>query len=141
VEHYWAGNMSRTTGDTTVFVGTGLFTDAGSISPNGVVTLSKGGFSFINTKPKFKWTVNPTTCFFTFIYSATASMGRGTGAYVGISGPLSWHGQVVAVLPRLKNGKCNETSNVVPINETGEVSGSSELTLPSPLTSTTTTTG
>ncbi|MGO9582709.1 MAG: hypothetical protein ACLP36_07870 [Acidimicrobiales bacterium] len=141
MEHYWAGNISRTSGDTTVFVGTGLFTDAGSISPSGVVTLSKGGFSFINTKPVFKVTVNPTTCFLTYIYSATASVGRGTGAYSGISGPLSWHGQVVAVLPRLKNGKCNETSNVVPINVTGEISGSSTLTLPAPVTSTTTTTG
>ena len=80
----------------------------------------------------FKWTINPITCFVTLINSATGSMGRGTGAYEGISGPLPVHGEAVLVLPRLKNGGCNETSSVVPINETGEISGSSKLTLPAP---------
>jgi hypothetical protein len=52
--------MSRTTGGTTVFVGTGPFTDAGSISSNGVVTLSKGSFD-LNQNIRVKRTINPTT--------------------------------------------------------------------------------
>ena len=66
--------MSRTTGGTTVFVGTGPFTDAGSISSNGVVTLSKGSFD-LNQNIRVKRTINPTTRFVSLIVGGTIGLG------------------------------------------------------------------
>jgi hypothetical protein len=132
VEHYWLGNIDQT-GAATVFVGTGVFTDAGSISPEGVVTGFWGSFSLINERLRYKDTINMNTCFVTQIISGGSSVGRGTGAYKGISGTLSVRGEIVAVLRRLKNGECDVTGwedhDVVPLNQTGELSGSSKITL------------
>ena len=84
--------MSRTTGGTTVFVGTGPFADAGSISSNGVAKLSKGSLD-LNQNIRVKRTINPTTCFVSLIVGGTISLGLGTGDQEGISGTLPVRGQ------------------------------------------------
>lgn len=114
-----------------VFVGTGLFTDAGKVT--GVhgdnVTLSKGGFVVDGSKLKFKFSINADTCFATVIEGGTISLHRGRGAYKGISGKLSVSGKIFAVLPRLKNGKCNEANNAAALGAAGVLSGSGTVTL------------
>ena len=59
----------------------------------------------------------------------TISLHGGKGAYKGISGKLSVSGKIFAVLPRLKNGKCNEANNAVPVEVLGEITGSGKVTL------------
>jgi hypothetical protein len=108
MEKYWVGNWSRTTGSPTVFVGTGLFTDAGSAGSGNGVKLSKGSFLVDRTKITTKFTNNVHTCFFTGTFGGTISLHGGKGAYKDISGTLSVSGEIVSVLPRLKNGKCNK---------------------------------
>src|ERR1035438_4234748 len=78
-----ARDMSRTTGGTTVFVGTGPFADAGSISSNGVAKLSKGSLD-LNQNIRVKRTINPTTRFVSLIVGGTISLGLGTGDQEGI---------------------------------------------------------
>jgi hypothetical protein len=131
VEKYWVGNISLTTGNPTVFIGTGLFTDAGKISGAGgdKVTLSKGGFLVNSSKISVKYTNNVQTCFFTETFGGKISLHDGTGAYKDISGTLPVGGKVVAVLPRLKSGKCNEANSAVPLAVLGELSGSGKVTL------------
>lgn len=128
VEHYWVGDFNRITANPTVFVGTGLFTDAGSTDNPGV-KLSKGSFLVDKSKITVKFTNNVHTCFFTETFGGTISFHGGKGVYKGISGTLPVGGKLVAVLPRLKNGKCNEANSAVPLAVLGEISGSGKVTL------------
>jgi hypothetical protein len=128
VETYWVANWSRTTGNPTTFVGTGLFTDAGSVS-GGNLTLSKGSFVVDRSKLTSKFTNNTHTCFIIETFGGKISLGSGKGAYKGISGRLSVSGKVVAVLPRRKNGKCNEAYNAIALGFAGGISGSGKVTL------------
>jgi hypothetical protein len=114
-----------------VFVGTGLFTDAGKLTgaSGSKVTLSKGTFLVDLSKAKPKFAINATTCFATETIGGTLSLGSGTGAYTGISGTLSINGKVVAVLPRLKSGKCNEANSAVALGVAGQFYGSGKVTL------------
>ncbi len=139
VEHYWLGNFSRTTGDFTLFVGTGLFTDAGSISSYGRITLSKGSFLIDLSKAHGTFTVSA-ACFFQGTGSGTIRLFGGTGAYAGISATLPFGGKIVGVVPRLANGKCNQANSVVPLALVGAFSGSGKVSLAPPVPPPTTTT-
>jgi hypothetical protein len=130
VEHYWVGDFSLTTGHPTAFVGTGLFTDAGSISSNGsILRLSKGTFAVNTRKVTTKPAINETTCFGTLGFGGTIGLSGGTGAYKGISGTLPIGGTLVLVFPRLKNGKCNTSNSFEPLAVVGTPSGSGDVTL------------
>jgi hypothetical protein len=133
VEHIWAANFNPKTTNPTVFVGTGLFTDAGKITgPSGdKVTLSKGGFLVNGSKITAKFTANHSTCFITLTFGGSISLNSGKGAYKGISGKIAIAGKIVGVLPRLKNGNCNGANNAVPLALVGTLTGSGEVTLPS----------
>jgi hypothetical protein len=128
VEQYWVANWSRATGNPTTFVVNGLFTDAGSVS-GGKVKLSKGSFLVDRSKITMKFTNNVHTCFLTATFGGTISLHGGKGAYKGISGTLPVSGKIVAVLPRLKNGKCNEANNAIALGYAGGISGSGKVTL------------
>ena len=131
VEYYWVSGFSRTTGSPTVFVGTGLFTDAGRLTgANGdTVRLSQGTFHVNSSKIKASYKFNASTCFVTETAGGTVSLHGGTAAYAGISGTLSVSGKELAVMPRLKNGKCNEANSAVPLQVVGEFSGRGTVTL------------
>jgi hypothetical protein len=133
VEHFWVSNFNPVTVNPEVFVGTGLFTDAGRITgaQGDNVTLSKGGFVVDGSKITVKFTVNAHTCFATVTEGGTISLHSGKGAYKGISGKLSVSGKIFAVLPRLKNGKCNEANSAAALGTAGVLSGSGNVTLPS----------
>jgi hypothetical protein len=131
VEKFWVSNFNPVTVNPEVFVGTGLFTDAGKITgaQGDIVTLSKGGFVVNGSKLTFKFSVNAHTCFATVTEGGTISLHSGKGAYKGISGNLSVSGKIFAVLPRLKNGKCNEANSAAALGTAGVLSGSGTVTL------------
>lgn len=128
VEHYWVSGFGPT-GGPSQFVGTGLFTDAGSLN-KGTVTLSKGGFQVDTSNIIHKHGINMNTCFVDETYGGTIRLYGGTGAYTGISGTLPIGGHVVFVFGRLRNGRC---AILVPtptaIGEAGLVSGSGKVRL------------
>jgi hypothetical protein len=133
VEHIWVASFNPKTTNPTVFVGTGLFTDAGKITgaKGDTVTLSKGAFLVNGSKITFKYTANHSTCFITITFGGSVSLYNGRGAYKGISGKIAVAGKVVGVLPRLKNGNCNGANNAVPLALAGALTGSGKVTLPS----------
>jgi hypothetical protein len=128
-EQFWAGSFSPTTLTPTVFVGSGLFTDAGSISSNGTAKLSKGTLLLNFNKITVTPTHDVTTCFASVVLGGSISFGSGTGAYKGISGTFPVSGRFVEVVSRLTDGKCDTASNAVPLGVAGEFSGSGKVTL------------
>ena len=128
-EQFWLGSFSPTSLLPTVFVGRGLFTDAGSISSNRTAKLSKGTFVVNLSKVTVTSTHDLTTCFGSVSVGGSISFGSGTGAYKGISGTVPISGKFVLVVPRLTNGKCNTATSVVPLGVAGELSGSGKVAL------------
>jgi hypothetical protein len=138
-EYFWASGFNRkTTSSPTEVVMTGLFTEAGKlvgkgpidqgrifdiVFPNGTIVASKWRIA------RLRFTVNASTCLASGRDSGHVRLESGTGAYKGISGTLSQGGHVYAVLPRLKNGRCNENSNAVPLGVVGMFSGSGTVTI------------
>ena len=113
MEHLWVSGFNVSNQNPTTIVATGLFTDAGKLSGPSAnkVSLSRGGF-FVDSnalQPTFK--LNPQTCFFTVIYRGSISLGRGTGAYAGISGTLTVSGSEQGVAMKAQSGKCLEGSS------------------------------
>ena len=131
IERFWVGNFSPKTGNPTTFIGTGLFTAAGRIvGPNGdKVVFPKGSFVVNMSKTTFGYTANPHTCLATVTLGGTIRLQAGTGTYAGISGKLTIGGKAFALLPRLKNGKCNEAQNAIPVAQVGTISGNGLVTL------------
>jgi hypothetical protein len=128
MEHIWVSNFSPKTGKPTAFIGSGLFTDAGKTA-GGKLTLSKGNILVDKSKLTMRFKFNAKTCLLTGTFGGKIGFLSGTGAYKGISGTLSAGGTAVAVLPRLKNGKCNEASSAVPLETIGVISGIGKVTL------------
>jgi hypothetical protein len=128
-EQFTAGSFSPTTLMPTVFVGSGLFTDAGSISSNGTAKLSKGTLVINLNKATTTSTHDTTTCFASVVIGGSVSFGSGTGAYKGIVGTLPISGKFVEVIPKLTNGKCDTASSAVPLGVAGEFSGSGKVTV------------
>ena len=127
VEHYWVSGFGPT-GHPSDFVGTGLFTDAGSLSKS-TVTVSKGSFQVDTSKIKSNFGFNAHTCFVEGTFGGTIRLYGGTGAYAGISGTLPIGGHVVAVIPRLSDGRCNGAKNAPSLATAGLLSGSGTVTL------------
>jgi hypothetical protein len=101
---------------------TGAITDHGidHEGANGIntIALSKGSFKVDTTRigggaPA----VDGKTCSFTASFRGPAKIVKnsGKGAYKGISGTFSVSITEAGILPRLKNGKCNESQNANPV--------------------------
>jgi hypothetical protein len=78
-------------------------------------------------------TVNPSTC--AAIYTETGlkyKLTSGTGSYKGISGSGTANLRFTGTLPKLSNGKCNESTSVTPVAGTtySVVHASGPATLP-----------
>jgi hypothetical protein len=136
-ERFWASDFSpKTTSSPTEVVMTGLFTEAGKLFGVGgegkhfEIVFSNG--TILATKWRIahlRFTVNAGTCLATGRDWGRVRLESGTGAYKGISGTLSQGGDVYAVLPRLRSGKCNESPDAVPLGVVGMLSGSGTVTI------------
>lgn len=135
-EYYWVSDFNpKTTSSPTEVVMTGLFTEAGKlvgmgegkhfeiVSSNGTIVATKWRIAHL------RFTVSARTCLATGRDTGSVRLESGTGACKGISGTLSQGGDVYAVLPRLKSGKCNESPNAVPLGVVGMLSGSGKITI------------
>lgn len=138
-EHFWVSDFNpKTLASPTAIVATGLFTDAGKIVGKGPVykgaifdiDLSKGTIVANKWhKAHFHYDLNASTCLVTQTLSGSTILESGTGAYKGISGTISIGGVAYAVLPRLKSGKCNQSSSAVPLAVVGMLSGSGKAAI------------
>lgn len=68
-------------------------------------------------------TIDKTHCFFAFKGSGPATVFKGTGAYVGVSGNLDVTVDFVGIVPKA-NGKCLLTNSTQPVAQYGDVTGS-----------------
>jgi hypothetical protein len=73
--------------------------------------------------------VNTANCSATIIVGAPVSIVRGTKAYTGIAGTLSFSETEAFILPLTKRGRCN-TNATKPIAESVSVSGSGMVRFP-----------
>jgi len=106
---------------------TGAFADAGKFTekaPASKVVLSKGSIKVDDSKgaqrenalfAHLSKIVNPKTCGLSASYSAPATLKQGTGAYRGLTGTVQITTDLAGVFPKLRNGKCNLSSNAQPI--------------------------
>ncbi len=86
--------------------------------------LSKLNAAANNAPPSM---MNNTTCSFVVHASAPVTIVSGTGAYVGAHGTVLIHEVFSLILPRLADGKCNESNSVVPVAQYGSVEGSGTI--------------
>ncbi|HUY06456.1 MAG TPA: hypothetical protein VMU99_04280 [Acidimicrobiales bacterium] len=101
----------------------GVFTDTGSItlggqSTKGTLTFSKGNLDLTHSKGSNSNTptsFNPSTCRVVFESLGTFKVTGGTGSYKGATGHGTFKVEFAASLPKLANGKCNESNNAQPI--------------------------
>jgi hypothetical protein len=90
---------------------------SGSTDQNGnyaLVTLQNGTFmvnltSWIKKNAKVSFPINTKSCTSEGNATGTVSLSNGTGRYEGISGHLSYSETDAWILPRIANGKCNNT--------------------------------
>jgi hypothetical protein len=77
--------------------------------------------------------ISPSTCAAVYtVTGLTYKIGSGTGSYKGITGSGTANLKFTGTLPKLSNGKCNESSTAVPIagTATSVVHASGPVTLP-----------
>lgn len=124
IVHVYDVNTGTPTGSVVVTGAIGDFgTDQSNVSPNANrLVLSRGTFE-VNTseiQKKFssaKAAGNSTNCGVVLAATAPATLFNGTGAYKGIAGKVTLTIASAAVLPRLANGKCNESPNSTALGE------------------------
>ena len=77
----------------------------------------KGTFMLNETSPgRQSGTINPSTCVAVYTDTGlTYKINNGTGSYKGISGTGTANLKFTGTLPKLSNGKCNESTNVTPV--------------------------
>jgi hypothetical protein len=114
-------------------VGTDMATSGGADS---VLTLRSGTIDVHSAALDHKLAtavprVNPANCGATLTVTGDTKVVSGTGTYQGIKGTIHVVFSTAAVLPKLSNGKCDESNSAVPlgvidwIHGTGKVSFSS----------------
>jgi hypothetical protein len=118
-----------------VFSATGTMQAASSATNAPLVARFPGGtFDLGNlTAGKESASVNPTTCGAVFnVTGVTYRLSNGTGSYKGISGHGSATLKFTGTLPKLSNGKCNESSTAQPVpgSTTTTVHASGPATVP-----------
>jgi hypothetical protein len=79
----------------------------------GTITVNAGtiGKALTSATP----TANTTNCSVSVSTTAPVTILKGTGAYVGISGTVTFAAQYAAVVPRTSSGKCTEKTATKPL--------------------------
>jgi hypothetical protein len=89
--------------------------------------LSKGTFE-VNVasldKKVAPTTYDPTTCAIVLSGTAPTQLSDGTGAYQGIRGTVTVTITEANILPKLKDGKCNQSQNAPPVASVIWITGS-----------------
>jgi hypothetical protein len=97
-------------------------------------TFPKGTFMLNEeTAGKQSGTINPSTCAAVYTDSNLKyKISNGTGSYKGISGSGTANLKFTGTLPKLSNGKCNESTSATPVAGTAlsVVHASGPVTLP-----------
>jgi hypothetical protein len=133
--HSTAANPVYTAVATGVFSATGT-AQATSTASNAPLKASFPGGTFeISqvTAGKQTGTINPSTCAAVYTDSGLKyKLGSGTGKYTGITGSGTANLKFTGTLPKLSNGKCNESTTATPIAGTAYsvVHASGPVTLP-----------
>jgi hypothetical protein len=122
-------------------VATGVFKATGTVQATSAASNAPlrarfpGGTFLISqvSSGKQTGTINPTTC--AAAYTDTGlkyTIGSGTGTYNGITGTGTANLKFTGTLPKLSNGKCNESTTAVPLAGTAYsvVNASGPVTLP-----------
>jgi hypothetical protein len=111
----------------------GAIADHGRTAGNksGVATLTKGTLTVdltkLNNASGKPTMLDTATCSVVFEVSAPVTIVSGTGTYVGAHGTLVFHETFAAILPRLANGKCNDSNSAVPVSQYGQVQGAGTI--------------
>jgi len=122
-------------------VATGVFSATGtmratSTASNAPLKLSFPGGTFVMDKVtpgRQSGSVNPATCAAVYsITGATYKISNGTGSYKGIKGSGTANVKFGGRLPKLSNGKCDESPSAVPVKGTAVavIHASGPVTLP-----------
>jgi hypothetical protein len=102
----------------------GVFADTGSItlgngkSTKGTLNFSKGKLDVMHSKgtnTNTPTSFNTKTCHVVFDSGGTFKVTGGTGSYNGATGNGTFKVEFSATLPKLANGKCNESNNAQPL--------------------------
>ncbi len=80
----------------------------------GTITVNAGaiGKALTSAKP----TANTTNCSVSVTATAPVTILKGTGAYAGISGTVTFSAQYAVVLPKTSSGKCTEKTATKPLS-------------------------
>jgi hypothetical protein len=123
-ENFSGSTTSSANNPTIPLKASGVFTDTGSFvlgngkSTKGTLDFSKGKIDVThsigndNAPPT---SFNAKTCHVVFESPGTFTVTGGTGTYEGATGHGSYKVTFSATLPKLKNGKCNESNNAQPV--------------------------
>jgi len=89
-------------------------------------TQFNNGFNTTSAPPDY----NSTTCSASITFTAPNPIvaGKGTGAYVGITGSVNLTIQAAFILPKTKSGSCNTSNNANPVGSFGVITGSGTVT-------------
>jgi hypothetical protein len=120
---------------TGVFKATGTMQATSSASSAPLKASFPGGTFLLTQTSAGKQTgsINPSTCRAVYTVTGLAyKIGSGTGTYKGISGSGTANLKFTGTLPKLSNGKCNESTSATPIAGTAYsvVHASGPITLP-----------
>jgi hypothetical protein len=138
-EQIWVSDFSPATlAAPTEVVATGLFTDAGHVTGKGPI--DKGAIFDIRLsrgvivankwhKAHLHYHLDTSTCLVTLSATGSLSLVSGTGAYKGVSGSLAISGHEYAVLPRLRNGTCNQSASTALLGAAGMIAGTGKVTI------------
>lgn len=130
--------VSSGNGNTAEYVITGAISDYGvdheGVAGNGNVNrivLSKGSFE-IDTSglPMRAPSLDPTTCAYGYSATGTVPLSAGTGAYAGIKGSVTARVIGAGILPKLKDGKCDESATANSVAAVFMATGTGTVTLP-----------
>jgi hypothetical protein len=101
-----------------LFAASGTFPGIGNGQDQSLARLPGGTFVVTHPVKAEKTTlqsVNSKTCRARFDQTGTFTVANGTGAYKGITGYGTDTSDFTATLPREHDGKCDESSNAVPV--------------------------
>jgi hypothetical protein len=113
----WPGNPDYAVTATGVFADTGTFPGIGNGRDQSLARLAGG--TFVLTHPAareqtVRQQTNSSTCAIVLDQKGSFTVGRGTGAYKGITGYGTFSASYTGVLPR-RNGKCDTSPGAVPV--------------------------
>ena len=113
----WPGNPDYAASASGVFADTGTFPGIGNGRDQSLARLSGGTFVLTHPATQEQTTRQQTdsrTCSVVLDQKGSFTVGRGTGAYKGITGYGTFSADYTGVLPR-RNGKCDTSAGALPV--------------------------